>query len=161
MIRSEDLRRAEQEISRRSLRRLRVQGDLSLAEAGTLLEVDKSHVMRMERGERNPPLLGKLASAFSIRELDARASCEACLYLPPDGFTCQSCGCAEPFPVAELRRRVRASFIVPPGDSSRYRVLDIPLGLDEISECKTVEYLLGRALSAGAGWSLTGYKHCN
>lgn len=138
-----------------------MQGDLSLAEAGELLEVDKSHVMRMERGERNPPLLPRLAAAFSIPEADARASCEACLYLPPDGFTCQACGCAEPFPLPELRRTVRVSFTAPPKGVTLFRVLDVPLGLDEISECRTVEYLLGRALCAGAGWALTGYKYCN
>lgn len=138
-----------------------MQDGLSLAEAGSLLEVDKSHVMRMERGERNPPLIVNLASAFRIPESDARASCQSCLYLPPDGFTCQACGCAEPFPLAELRRAVRVSFTAPPKGVTLFRLLEVPLGLDEISECRTVEYLLQRALCAGAGWTLTGYKYCN
>lgn len=150
------------ELARRSLRRLRVENKFSLAHVGELLGVHKSHVLRMEKGTRTPPPWGAIASAFEVKEWETKTSCHKCFYLPPEGFTCQNCGCEEPLSLTENVKTVIVSFTAPGiVNSSTSRNLRIPTGLDEFSEAGTVDYLLERAVQNGFLVDVTGYKYCN
>jgi transcriptional regulator with XRE-family HTH domain len=52
------------------LRLLRQQRGLSQSELGDMLEVTRTHVSRMERGEKIPnvPMLLKISDIFQVRE---------------------------------------------------------------------------------------------
>jgi transcriptional regulator with XRE-family HTH domain len=152
----------DQELARRSLRRLRTENKMSLAAVGLLLGVHKSHVLRMEKGTRGTPPLAAIANAFEVREWEVKASCHKCFYLPPEGFTCQNCGCDEPLSLTENVKTINVVFSAPGiVNSTTSRNLRIPADLDEYSEAGTVDYLLERAVQGGFLVEVSGYKYCN
>lgn len=152
----------EQELSRRSLRRLRVENKMSLAAVGELLGVHKSHVLRMEKGTRATPTLRQMSDAFNVRPWEVTASCHVCAYLPPEGYTCQNCGCAEPLSLTENVKTVSVTYLTEAtnlNQAERTQNLRIPVGLDEWSEAGAVERLIARHVRERMDVEVTGYKY--
>jgi transcriptional regulator with XRE-family HTH domain len=74
------------------MRRLRMERGLSLEQAGKLLGIHKSNVLRTERGERAVLPLSKIAGAFGVTEAEVLEPCPRCRYDPPAGYLCLRCG---------------------------------------------------------------------